>query len=74
MCLDKQQIKDATDYLFFNCYFTVGPKILCQIVAIDMASDPDPLFVDLFLNFYESKWMNEIKKNDVIKAEKVCNN
>ena len=47
MCLDKQQIKDAIDDLFFSCYFAIGPKILCQIVAIHMASDPDLFFVNL---------------------------
>ena len=30
-CLNKQQIKDAVAYLFLNCYFTVGPKIFCQV-------------------------------------------
>ena len=30
-------------------------------------------FFNLFLYFYESKWMNKLKKNDLIKARKVCN-
>ena len=38
-----------------------------------MASDPVPFFADLFFCFYESKWMNEQKKNDIIKARKLCN-
>ena len=42
ICLKKQQIKDAVSYLLFNCYFTVGPKILCQIIGIPMRSDPAP--------------------------------
>ena len=36
-----------------------------------MESDPAPFFANLFLYFYESKWMNELKKNDVIKARKL---
>ena len=40
--LNKQQIKDAVAYLLFNCYFTVGPEIFCQIVGIPMGSDPAP--------------------------------
>ena len=31
------------------------------------------LFSNLFLYFYERKWMNELKKNDLIKARKLCN-
>ena len=73
ICLNKQQIKDAVAYLLLNCYFTVGPKIFCQIIGIPMGSDPAPFFANLFLYFYESKWMNELKKNDLIKARKRCN-
>ena len=71
VCLSKQQIKDAVAYLLLNCYFTVGPKIFCQIIGIPMGSDPAPFFANLFLYFYESKWMNELKKNDLIKARKL---
>ena len=60
-------------YLLFYCYFTVGPKIFCQIIGIPMGSGPAPFFANLFLYFYESKWMNELKKNDLIKARKLCN-
>ena len=42
ICLNKQQIKDAVAYLLLNCYFTVGPKIFCQIIGIPMGSDPAP--------------------------------
>ena len=73
ICLNKQQIKDAVAYLLLNCYFIVGPKIFCQIIGIPMGSDPAPFFANLFLYFYESKWMNELKKNDLIKARKLCN-
>ena len=73
ICLNKQQIKDEVAYLLLNCYFTVGPKIFCQIIGIPMGSDLAPFFAKLFLYFYESKWMNERKKNNLIKARKLCN-
>ena len=38
-----------------------------------MGSDPAPFFANLFLYFYESKWVNELKKNGLIKARKICN-
>ena len=43
ICLNKQQIKDAVAYLLFNCYFTDGPKIFCQIIDLRMPSDSAPL-------------------------------
>ena len=30
-------------------------------------------FANLFINFYESKWMNKLKKNDLIKVRNLCN-
>ena len=42
ICLNKQQIKDAVAYLLPNCYFTVDPKIFCQIIGIPMGSDLAP--------------------------------
>ena len=71
--LNKQQIKDAVAYLLLNCNFTVSFKIFSQIIGIPMGSDPAPFFANLFLYFYESKWINELKKNDLIKARKICN-
>ena len=68
ICLNKQQIKDAVAYLLFNCDFTVTPKIFCQIIGIPVGSDPVLFFANLFLHLSESKWMNELKKNDLIKA------
>ena len=60
-------MKDAVSYLLSNCYFTVGPKVLCQIIGIPMGSDAAPLY------YYESRWMNELKKKDLIRARKLCN-
>ena len=73
ICLNKQQIKDAVAYLLFNCDFTVTPKIFCQIIGIPVGSDPVLFFANLFLHLSESKWMNELKKNDLIKARNLCN-
>ena len=57
----------------FNCYLTVGPKVFRQIIGILMGSDPTLFFANLFLYFYKCRWMNKLKKNDLIKARKVCN-
>ena len=36
ICLNKQQIKHAVAYLLFDYYFTVNPKIFCQIIYVPM--------------------------------------
>ena len=38
-----------------------------------MGSDPALFFDNLFLYFYEIKWMDKLKKNVLIKARKLCN-
>ena len=38
-----------------------------------MGSDPAAFFANLFLYFYESKWMKDSKKNKLIKARKLGN-
>ena len=50
ICLNKQQIKDAVAYLLFN-YFTVRPKIICQIIGVPMGSDPALFFCQIILIF-----------------------
>ena len=70
---NKQHIKDAVAHVRFNCYFIVGPKIFSQITGSPMGCDPACFSANLFLYFYESKWMKELKKNDLIKARKLHN-
>ena len=62
LCFSKQDIKDAVTYLLCNCYFTVGSKLFCQIIGIPMGSDPAPFFANLFLYFFEKKWVDDLKK------------
>ena len=38
-----------------------------------MGSDLVPSFANLCLYFYESKWINKLKKNDLFKSGKLCN-
>ena len=73
ICFSKQDIKDAVTYLLRNCYFTVGSKLFRQIIGIPMGSDPAPFFANLFLYFYEKKWITELKKRDLLKARKLGN-
>ena len=53
ICLNKQQINYAVSYVLFNCYFTVGPKLFCQIIGIHMGSDPAPFLPTYSYTFME---------------------
>lgn len=50
-------------FLRSSARFLVFPWGLIQII-----------YFNLFLYFIENKWMNEIKKSDLIKARKLSNN
>ena len=38
-----------------------------------MGSDPAPFFANLFLYYFESKWINDLKKQDLLLARKLSN-
>ena len=62
--MDKAQIKNAITYLLDNCYFTVGDNVFKQVIGIPMGTDPAPFMANLFLYYYENKFMRELRKND----------
>ena len=66
----KQKVKLALRYLMSNCFFTLGSKTFRQIIGIPMGSDPAPFFANLFLYYYESKWLRKIQKSDLSRARK----
>ena len=69
----KVQIKESLNYLLDNSFFQVGSDIFRQVVGIPMGSDPAPFFANLFLYFYESKWLQSLKSNDHHIARKFGN-
>ena len=70
---DKSSLKLAINYLLDQCYFNVGNLIFRQVIGIPMGSDPAPFMANLFLYFYESKWLESTKKHNLIKARKFSN-
>ena len=66
----KDTFKKAVKYLMDNCFFTLGDHIFRQIIGIPMGSDPAPFMANLFLYFYEAKYVKEVKKNDLSTARK----
>ena len=70
---DKSSLKLAINYLLDQCYFNVGNVIFRQVIGIPMGSDPAPFMANLFLYFYESKWLESTNKHNLIKARKFSN-
>lgn len=51
--------------LLSNCFFRLGNKVFQQVIRISMGSDPALFFANLFLFYYENKWINKIKQTDI---------
>ena len=56
-----------------NCYFQLGKKVFRQVIGIPMGSDPAPFFANLFLYYFENKWIKKTKKNDIRRARRFAN-
>ena len=69
----KELFKEALAYLMGNCYFTFGENVFRQVIGIPMGSDPAPFMANLFLYHFESKWVKDMKKENLQKARRFCN-
>ena len=69
----KDLFKEALSYLMGNCYFSCGEHIFRQVIGIPMGSDPAPFMANLFLYHFESKWIKNLKKENLQKARRFCN-
>ena len=56
------------EYLIDNVYVNVGNKVYRQCVGIPMGTDCAPLLANLFLFFYEYRYMKNLIKNDIFMA------
>ena len=68
---DQAMVKNALKYLMENCFFTLGSKLFRQIIGIPMGSDRAPYMANLFLYYYENKWVRTLKKADLGRARKL---
>ena len=69
----REQIKESLKYLIDNSFFSVGSDIFRQVIGIPMGSDPAPFFANLFLYYYESKWLQSLKTDDYQMARRFGN-
>ena len=63
-----QTLIETVEYLIRNCYFTVGNQIFKQDIGIPMGIDPAPFWANLFLYFYESKYIKSLISEGSTKA------
>ena len=73
LLFDKEKIKSALEFLMSSCFFTLGNLLFKQVIGIPMGSDPAPFMANLFLYFYENKWLSELKKKDLFSARRFSN-
>ena len=62
LCFSKQDVEDAVNYILSCYYFAVGNNIFSQIIGIFMGPDPASFFSNLFLHYYESRWIENLRE------------
>ena len=53
----KDSLKAVVHHLITECYFTVGNTVFLQCIGIPMGIDPAPFWANLFLYWYENKYI-----------------
>ena len=66
----KLAVKRAVKYVIENAFFQVGYMLFRQKIGIPIESDPAPFFANLFLYVYESKFIDNLVKTDLVRALK----
>jgi hypothetical protein len=68
--MDRDLVKKSIAYLLDNCFFMVGNLVFKQVIGIPMGTDPAPFMANLFLYYYENKFMQGLRKTDIRAARK----
>ena len=69
----EDKLTSHVEYLIDNIYVNVGNKVFRQCVGIPMGTDCAPLLANLFLFYYEYKYMKKLIKTNIIKARRFNN-
>ena len=64
--MDTDLVNKSITFLLDNCFFTVGKHIFQQVIGIPMGTDPAPFMANLFLYYYENKFMKELEVSRLI--------
>ena len=65
---DKASLKLAINFLFDNCFLNFGNVYFRQVTGIAMVSDSASFMANLFLYYYENKWLLDTTIIDLCKA------
>jgi hypothetical protein len=66
----KTSLKAVVEHLIRHSYFEIGSFILCQSIGIPMGIDPAPFWANLYLYFYENKFIKDLMKTNPTDARK----
>ena len=53
-----------------NCFFSAGNLLFRQAIGIPMGSDHAPFMANLFLFYYEEKFMKSLKFSNIARARR----
>jgi hypothetical protein len=70
MSYTKQECIQMIEYVIDNAYFSFGSRSYQQIIGIPMGTDPAPYIANLYLHYYESRWMEELAKTNYTAARR----
>jgi len=63
----------AMEYLIDNIYVSIGNKVYRQCIGIPMGTDCAPLVANLFLFYYEYKYMRNLIRSNLMLAKRFSN-
>jgi hypothetical protein len=71
--ISRAQLKSLVKHLITRTYFIVGNLIIRQSIGIPMGIDPAPFWANLYLYFYEHKFITELMATDKTRARRFLN-
>ena len=71
---DRNQVIRLLEFIVDNSFIKYKGKIFRQHIGIPMGIDPAPFMANLFLHFYENKYINNLVTNGNIKEAGVLKN
>ena len=66
----KACLKLCIKHLITSCYFEIGNILLTQIIGIPMGIDPAPFWANLYLYWYECKYISDLITRNKVQALK----
>ena len=67
----QKKVKEVLNYVMKNAYFQINNQVFQQIIGIPMGSDPAPFIANLSLYFYENKFLDKLKAEDLPRARRL---